>query len=125
MTTADRIKNRREELGLSQDALAKRLGLKSRSSITRIEKSGNDVSLNDLYRIARALDCSTNYLMGWKDGFDPEAGIAYTYGDIYDFIENPKSNDPEFERLKDIYNKLEDKKALLDYAEYLAEKERR
>ena len=102
MTTADRIKNRREELGLSQDALAKRLGLRSRSSITRIEKSGNAVSMNDLYRIARALDCSANYLMGWKDGCDPE-----------------------FERLKDIYNKLEDKKALLDYAEYLAEKERR
>ena len=33
-----RIRQRREELGLSQDELAKKLGYKSRSSINKIEK---------------------------------------------------------------------------------------
>ena len=32
-----RIRSRREELGISQDELAKRIGYKSRSSINKIE----------------------------------------------------------------------------------------
>lgn len=36
-TIGSRIRNRREELGLSQDELGKRLGYKSRSSINKIE----------------------------------------------------------------------------------------
>ncbi|MCD7810386.1 MAG: helix-turn-helix domain-containing protein [Ruminococcus sp.] len=36
-TIGQRIKTRREQLGLSQDELAKRLGYKSRSSINKIE----------------------------------------------------------------------------------------
>lgn len=37
MTIAERIKRRREQLGLSQDDLARKLGYRSRSSITKIE----------------------------------------------------------------------------------------
>ena len=51
MTVADRIRTRREKLGLSQEELAKRLGLKSRSSVTRIEKSGDNISLKDVENI--------------------------------------------------------------------------
>ena len=39
----ERIRRRREELGLSQDELAKKLGYKSRSSINKIEKGENDI----------------------------------------------------------------------------------
>ena len=38
-----RIKSRREELGLTQDELARKLGYKSRSSIQKIEKGENDI----------------------------------------------------------------------------------
>ena len=58
---------RREELGLSQEELAHRLGLKSRSSVTRIEKSGDDITLKDIERLSEALNCSPLYLMGWED----------------------------------------------------------
>ncbi len=67
MTVADKIRTRREELGLSQEALANRLGLKSRSSITRLEKSGDDISMKDVERLSEALSCSKLYLMGWQD----------------------------------------------------------
>lgn len=65
MTVADRIKTVREKKSLSQDALAQKLGLKNRSSISRIEKSGNDITLKDVERIASALDVSVAYLMGF------------------------------------------------------------
>lgn len=65
MTVADRVKERREKLGISQEELAHRMGLKSRSSITRIEKSGDDITLKDVERLSKALNCSPLYLMGW------------------------------------------------------------
>ena len=67
MTVADRVKLRREELGMSQEELAHKMGLKSRSSITRIEKSGDEISLKDVERLSEALDCSPLYLMDWSD----------------------------------------------------------
>lgn len=40
MAIGDRIKRRREELGLSQEELAKKVGYKSRSSVNKIEVDG-------------------------------------------------------------------------------------
>ena len=38
-----RIRQRREELGMSQEELAARMGYRSKSSITKIEKGVNDI----------------------------------------------------------------------------------
>ena len=38
-----RIRQRREELGMSQEELAARMGYRSKSSITKIEKGINDI----------------------------------------------------------------------------------
>lgn len=70
MTVADRIKEKRELLGLTQLDLAKRLGLRSKTSISRIEQSEDNVSLKDVQRIADALGCSPLELMGWIDPND-------------------------------------------------------
>ena len=67
MTVADRVRITREKRSMSQDELAKRLGLKSRSSVTRIESSGNDITLRDVERLSKALDCSIPYLMGYSE----------------------------------------------------------
>lgn len=67
MTVADKVRHLREELGMSQEQLAHKMGLKSRSSITRIEKSGDDITLKDIERLSKALGCSPLYLMGWDD----------------------------------------------------------
>lgn len=66
MTIGERIKNKRLELGYSQDELAKKAGYKSRSSINKIELS-RDLPLNKIEIVARALECSPSYLMGWTE----------------------------------------------------------
>lgn len=67
MNLGHRIKKRREELNISQEALAKRLGYKSRSSINKIELGLNDVTQSRIVAIAKALDTTPAYLMGWED----------------------------------------------------------
>ena len=59
----DRIKQRREELHLSQEELAKRLGYKSRSSINKMELGIQDVPQRRMRDFARALSCSIGYLL--------------------------------------------------------------
>ena len=60
-----RIKNRREELGLTQEELARKLGYKSRSSINKIEAGENDIPQSKVEAFAKALDTTVAYLMGW------------------------------------------------------------
>lgn len=67
MELYDRIKARREALGMSQDELAKRLGYKSRSTIARIEAGGIDITQSKIASFAEALQLSPGYLMGWED----------------------------------------------------------
>lgn len=60
-----RIRQRREELGMSQEELAKKLGYKSRSTIAKIEKGENDITQTKIAAFAKALDTTPGYLMGW------------------------------------------------------------
>ena len=62
-----RIRARREELGLSQEELALRMGYKSKSSINKIEMGINDIPQSKVLAFARALDTTTAYLMGCDD----------------------------------------------------------
>ena len=74
MTVGERIKQRRIELNLSQDELAKKVGYKSRSSIQKIE-CARDLPLNKVERMANALETTPAYLMGWEDdpiSYDPD-----------------------------------------------------
>lgn len=75
MTTGDRIKVRREELGLSVEELATKLG-KHRATIYRYES--NDIEnfpADVLVPLAQVLKTTPAYLMGWetKDGNDTSA----------------------------------------------------
>lgn len=71
MTIFDRIKERRKQLGLSQEQLANRLGLKTRAAISAVEKGKCDMTTDRIRRYADALHTTPAYLMGWSD--DPEA----------------------------------------------------
>ena len=62
-----RIRNRREELGLSQEELAARMGYKSKSSINKIEMGVNDIPQSKVLAFAKALETTTAYLMGCDD----------------------------------------------------------
>lgn len=67
MTVADRIKECRENLGLTQTELANMMGCKDKSTVSRIESSGNDVSMRNIKRIAPVLKTTPSYLLGWDD----------------------------------------------------------
>ena len=77
MTVADRIRNRRIELNITQKELSVKIGTKDRSSISKIEARGNDISLKDIARIAHALDTTSAYLLGWedRDGNPTDGGV--------------------------------------------------
>ena len=66
MTVGERIRQKRIEMNLTQDELAKKAGYKSRSSINKIESS-RDLPLDKIEKVAKILDCTPTYLMGWED----------------------------------------------------------
>ena len=59
-----RIRQRRDELGLSQEELAERMGYRSKSSITKLEKGVNDLPQSKLEELAAALDTTPAWLLG-------------------------------------------------------------
>ena len=62
-----RIKARREELGMTQAELAKRLGYKSKTTIAKIESGVNDIVQSKVVSFAEALNTTPAYLMGWEE----------------------------------------------------------
>ena len=92
MELYQRIKARREELGMSQNELAKRLGYKDRSTIAKIEAGVNDITQTKIEAFAKALNTTASDLMGWEESqlaspdissdivtFQIEAGVAAHY----------------------------------------------
>lgn len=67
MNIGERIKQRRIELGWSQQKLADMMGYTSKSTITKIEKGNNDVAQRNIAKFADVLGVSIAYLMDWKD----------------------------------------------------------
>ena len=60
-----RIMERRQQLGLTQEELAFRMGYKTKSAINKIELGINDVSQSKVVKFAEALHTSVAYLVGW------------------------------------------------------------
>ena len=94
MTVADRIRKLREEYGWTQDDLAHRCGYASKTAISKIETSGDDITQKKIVRCAKALNTTSAYLMGWTENkIDIEEELAA---------------EEDFELLQK-YNKLSDK----------------
>lgn len=67
MTTGERIRARRKELGITADTLAEQIGV-SRSTMFRYENGFIEkMPMNNLVPIARALHTTVGYLMGWDE----------------------------------------------------------
>ena len=76
-----RVRLRREELSLSQEQLAQRMGYRSKSSITKLEKGVNDIPQAKLEELAVALETTPAYLLGLDvpcppPGFEPLPAMA-------------------------------------------------
>ena len=62
-----RLKLAREQAGLSQEELARRLGYKSKSSITKIEKGIQGMTLSAIKDFAQELGLDPSTLVKWQD----------------------------------------------------------
>lgn len=76
MDLGKRIKKRREELNISQEVLAKKMGYKSRSSINKIELGLNDIYQSKIAGFAKALETTPAYLMGWDESPTPQTALS-------------------------------------------------
>jgi len=67
MTMNERIKERRVALGYTQEELGTMLGLQ-KSAIAKYEKGRvENIKRTTIKEMARILQCSPSYLMGWDD----------------------------------------------------------
>lgn len=62
-----RIKEKREELGLTQMQLAERLGYTSKAAVCKVERGDDNITADRVSKFAKALNCSESYLMGWDE----------------------------------------------------------
>lgn len=76
MTVGDRIKRERERQGLTQEMLAKKMGFKDRSSVTKIERAGDDLTLYQIEKACDALGLTREYVMGFEDERNPSANLT-------------------------------------------------
>jgi len=65
----ERIRAKRKEIGLSQEGLAKAVGLK-RPSICNIEKGRQNILLHTFYDIVETLDVDANALLPEQSGVE-------------------------------------------------------
>ena len=72
-----RIKQRREELGLTQDELAQKLGYQSRSSINKIELGRQNLTQSKIKAFASALNVTPTYLMGWASNDEHDQALIF------------------------------------------------
>lgn len=66
MLIGERIRERRKELGITQDELANRVGVK-KTSISNYEVNTNSPPEKVIIKLMEALDCDANYLFGGCD----------------------------------------------------------
>ena len=99
-----RIKIKREELHMTQEELAAKLGYKSKTTIAKIENGTNDIVQSKVVAFASVLNTTPAYLMGWEES--PAA---------------PDLLPSDQQQLNDIYSRLDrpNKKKVLTYSKNL------
>lgn len=74
MFVLPRIKEVRKERGLSQTRLAQKIGMEQ-TQYSRYERGENEIKVNVLIDICKALDVSSDYLLGLSDKPDSDWNI--------------------------------------------------
>jgi transcriptional regulator with XRE-family HTH domain len=76
-----KIRERRLELGLTQEELAHRMGYKSKSTINKIEKDLHDVNQTNLIKLSKALDCSPSFFIETPSHIDRPSDAVMMYAE--------------------------------------------
>ena len=120
-TLGQRIKRRREELGLTQTQLAERLGYKSKVSVSNAENDRDDMTTTRISKYADALETTEAYLMGWGE---TSVGQAYEEELTRTLLEAYSMRGFWAYHLLEIGDKLskDGLNELTSYADYLASK---
>lgn len=122
---AQRIKQRREQLGMTQEELAELLGLQ-KSAIAKYEKGRViNIKRSTIANMAEIFHCNPSYIMGWNEEtldeirYDLMADSEAQQEKIYELMKN--CFDDRSIYLLQTYMCLEDqyKKLLLQYTEKL------
>ncbi|MDY2957065.1 MAG: XRE family transcriptional regulator [Lachnospiraceae bacterium] len=71
MFLGNRIKQLRMQRNMTQEELAKKIGYKSKTTITKIENGTNDIVQSKVCDFAKALNTTPAYLMGWEEPEQP------------------------------------------------------
>lgn len=100
-----RIKIARENIGMSQEELADKMGYKSRDTISKIEIGKNNVTQSKIVKFSEILCVSPSYLMGWTNNMTNEEHDA---GELADMIK--KLDKSEYELIYKMVEKLLKKK---------------
>lgn len=96
MTTAERMKLRRKELGLKAEDIAEKIGV-SRSTMFRYENGDIEkLPINHLVPIAKALHTSVDFLMGWTDEKEPIPvegdGQSQEFSELFERLDNEQKD---------------------------------
>lgn len=116
-----RIRRRREELKMTQQELADKLGYKNKSSIAKIETGTNDIVQSKVVEFAKVLNTTVADLMGW-DKADNSFSGKEAPKEVYDkFFNNIEKHHSKRAEILDIYNQLspENQQKTLSYSKNL------
>ena len=102
MTTGDKIKKRRIELGWSLRELAKRMGYANQSTISRIENGEIDIPQSKVVKFAEVMGTSVAYIMDWEE-------VKKKNDAISDIVIRLQTDDKFMSAVTSLYN-LDDKK---------------
>ena len=97
---SDKIKSRRIELDMTQDDLARKIGVKPPTIFRWETGTTKKISSDKIEALADALEVSVSYLMGWSDDINGKGN----------------KHDPEVEALLEKIHKDENVRILLDSA---------
>ena len=91
MTTGEKIKQRRLEMGWSLRELAKRMGYANQSTVARIESGEIDLPQSKVVKFAEVMGTTVAYLMGWEEKIEKDpVGMAERHFEILmdeDYVE--------------------------------------
>ena len=96
MTLAQRLKSRREQLKLTQSYVAKKIGVATQTIFKYENEIVTNIPLDRLELLAKALDVTPAYLMGWEDSESNNSLIA-------DIIIKLRTDDNFMEVVADLY----------------------
>lgn len=92
-----RIRQKRLDLNMTQEELAKRCGYTSRSSINKIELGLVDLPQSKIATIAKVLNVQPAYLVGWTD--DENRQISDKEKEFIEAVKN--MSDDEIDKMND------------------------